>query len=384
MNEHVLLSLTNSVSHRVSKLFKLTSLNRNKIKADGAKNLGRRNKGTYNKRRGILRVQATQVGSSTATSQLATFLPVEAEDVKGEDARALLQRIVKVPVTSGSAKGKVGGGGVLEVSVVPPPGRAVTSPSANSSRPQVLCLHGFDSSCLEFRKFLPLLEEKKIDGWAVDLLGWGFTELAEGVSYSPASRRQLLYDFWKQYIGTPVILLGGSIGGAIAIDFAAAHPDAVEKLVLVDPQAFASLPPPPSDPPSLPPFLGYLGAAVLKSLPLRWLATWMVFKDKSFANEDSIRIGRLHCLQEGWDRALVDYMQFGGPVVLQKLVEENMSSIKKETLIVWGEQDAILDQSNVEVLKKRLENVKVEYVPSCGHQPYVEQPAALLEILVNW
>jgi pimeloyl-ACP methyl ester carboxylesterase len=56
------------------------------------------------------------------------------------------------------------------------------------------------------------------------------------VSYSPEAKRKVLYDFWKQYIGTPIVLLGGSIGGAFAIDFALNHPDAVGKLVLVDPQ----------------------------------------------------------------------------------------------------------------------------------------------------
>ena len=38
----------------------------------------------------------------------------------------------------------------------------------------------------------------------------------------------MLYFFWKQYIGTPMVLVGGSIGGAFAIHFALEHPDAVE------------------------------------------------------------------------------------------------------------------------------------------------------------
>ena len=36
----------------------------------------------------------------------------------------------------------------------------------------------------------------------------------------------------------PMVLLGTSLGGTIALDFALAHPDAVAKLILVDAQAF--------------------------------------------------------------------------------------------------------------------------------------------------
>ena len=54
--------------------------------------------------------------------------------------------------------------------------------------------------------------------------------------YRLAVNRTLRPTYRKQYIGTPVVLMGGSIGGALAIDFAVEHPDAVSKLVLVDPQ----------------------------------------------------------------------------------------------------------------------------------------------------
>lgn len=45
----------------------------------------------------------------------------------------------------------------------------------------ILMLHGFDSSLLEFRRLMPKLGELGAEAYAVDVLGWGFTQLS-GVS----------------------------------------------------------------------------------------------------------------------------------------------------------------------------------------------------------
>lgn len=45
----------------------------------------------------------------------------------------------------------------------------------------ILMLHGFDSSLLEFRRLMPKLGELGAEAYAVDVLGWGFTNL-EGVN----------------------------------------------------------------------------------------------------------------------------------------------------------------------------------------------------------
>ena len=57
---------------------------------------------------------------------------------------------------------------------------AVVGPEApradpDPARPAFILLHGFDSSSLEFRRFVPLLEQLG-DVYAVDLAGWGFTD----------------------------------------------------------------------------------------------------------------------------------------------------------------------------------------------------------------
>ena len=56
----------------------------------------------------------------------------------------------------------------VEISFVGPRG------DEGRGKPAIVMVHGFDSSCLEFRRLFPLLEEN-FAVYAVDVLGWGFT-----------------------------------------------------------------------------------------------------------------------------------------------------------------------------------------------------------------
>ncbi|ONM25041.1 alpha/beta-Hydrolases superfamily protein, partial [Zea mays] len=84
------------------------------------------------------------------------------------------------------------------------PSRPVFSGSAISSscvRPlkqqqdgdPVVLLHGFDSSVLEWRYTYPLLEEAGLEAWAVDILGWGFSDLETRPPCDVASKREHFY-----------------------------------------------------------------------------------------------------------------------------------------------------------------------------------------------
>ena len=67
----------------------------------------------------------------------------------------------------------------------------------------MLLLHGFDSSSLEFRRLLPLLE-RSLEAWAVDLVGWGFTDSGaasqSNMKLGPKQKRDHLYAFWKEKV----------------------------------------------------------------------------------------------------------------------------------------------------------------------------------------
>lgn len=75
--------------------------------------------------------------------------------------------------------------------------------SQHEDQPPVLLLHGFDSSSLEFRRLLPLLE-KSLETWAVDLVGWGFSNSGAAnqpsMKLGPKQKRDHLYAFWKEKV----------------------------------------------------------------------------------------------------------------------------------------------------------------------------------------
>jgi pimeloyl-ACP methyl ester carboxylesterase len=74
---------------------------------------------------------------------------------------------------------------------------------------------------------------------ALDLHGFGLTPGTRATSTVQHNAR-LLDRFVREVTGTPVILVGNSMGGLISILVAAREPDAVRGLVLIDP----ALPPP--------------------------------------------------------------------------------------------------------------------------------------------
>jgi pimeloyl-ACP methyl ester carboxylesterase len=55
-------------------------------------------------------------------------------------------------------------------------------------------------------------------------------------------------------------------------------------------------------------------------------------------------------------------------------LEKELPNIKAPTLILWGDQDKVLDVSSVPVFEKGLKNHKTVIIKDCGHVPMMEKP----------
>ncbi|MEW5305287.1 MAG: hypothetical protein WDW36_007839 [Sanguina aurantia] len=254
-----------------------------------------------------------------------------------------------------------------------------------SDAPAFVLLHSFDSSCLEFRRLVPLLSTQ-LPTYAVDLVGWGFSDVSifaddPSILIQPAAKRNHLAAFIQQQLGDrPLILVGASVGGAVAIDFTLAFPKAVTGLVLIDAQGFIDGL---GMMPKMPRFLAEWGVQLLKTEGLRVRANDLAYQDKAtFATTDAMRVGRLHTFQRGWAEANVAFIRGGGYSLSARI-----SAVTKQTLVLWGRQDRILAPDTADRFRATLPNNTLTWVEQCGHSPHIEQAeftaAQLMEFVVS-
>ncbi|CAA0823359.1 alpha/beta-Hydrolases superfamily protein [Striga hermonthica] len=250
-------------------------------------------------------------------------------------------------------------------------------PSVSSSSNPVVLLYCFDSSCLEWRSVYPLLEEAGLEAWAVDILGWVFSDLERRPPCDATSKRGHLYQLWKSHIKRPMILVGPSLGAAIAIDFAVSFPEAVDKLILINPNVYAEGT---GNMTKLPKVVAYGMVSLLKSMPIRWYAKLLIFDGISLSRLlDYTNVGRLHCLLPWWEDATVNFMLSGGYNVTGQIKQ-----LKQKVLLICSEHDKIVDNKLVERLHAEVSSASMRKVPNCGHLPHIEKPYMIAEMIVDF
>ena len=240
----------------------------------------------------------------------------------------------------------------------------------------VLLLHGFDSSVLEFRRLLPMLAAQN-ETWAVDLLGFGFTDRIAEIAFSPAAIATHLYYFWKTLIDEPVILVGASMGGAAAIDFTLTHPQAVKKLVLIDSAGFTGGP---NISKFLFPPLGYLATEFLRHPKVRERVSRTAYRDQSLVSLDAQLCAALHLQMPEWNKALIAFTKSGG----YSPFGDKLTQINQPTLILWGDSDKILGAGDADKFKRAIAHSQLTWIKDCGHVPHLEKPEITAQHILDF
>jgi pimeloyl-ACP methyl ester carboxylesterase len=229
----------------------------------------------------------------------------------------------------------------------------------------LLLLHGFDSSMLEFRRLVPLLQDHH-ELWIPDLFGFGFTPRPEALDYGPQRVLEHLELLLQQMPSGPIGLIGASMGGSVAVVLARhlqeKQPGRISRLLLLAPAGLTGRPMP------LPPLLDRLGAAFLGLPAVRRGLCRQAFADPDAAvGPAEEEIASLHLSTPGWGQALARFARSGGFAG----VGDPLPELPIEVL--WGAQDRILRAPQKQAAQQLL-GERLVLVDDCGHLPHLDQP----------
>ena len=244
------------------------------------------------------------------------------------------------------------------------------------SGPDVILLHGLGADRGTWIPTVPALAPK-YHVYAPDLVGFGQSDKPL-IDYRIGTLVDFLDAFYKKLGISKATLVGNSMGGWVAMDFALAHPDEVDRLVLVDSAGYS--PRRTGGPPPTRAGLAWLNpSTVAEEQHLLALALY----HKAFSSEEfAERAFRAHLLKnDGYtiDR-FIDSLVRG-----EDVVDGRLGTIKVPTLIVWGREDRLIPLANAKDLAEDIHGAQTVILDSCGHVPPVDcaEPfnAALLKFL---
>jgi pimeloyl-ACP methyl ester carboxylesterase len=177
----------------------------------------------------------------------------------------------------------------------------------------------------------------------------------------------LTVSFLERRFGRPVVLVGNSFGGHVALRIAIRRPDLVRGLVLAGSS-------------------GLFERTLVQGAPIRPPREWVaekigeLFYDPSAMHEDDI--DRAHAVlntRQG-ARAMVRLSRTARRNHLGDLIGE----ITAPTLLIWGKEDVVTPPSAAQGFLDLMPNARIVWVERCGHTPMLEAPQIFAASLVEF
>ncbi len=264
--------------------------------------------------------------------------------------------------------------------------------------PTMVLVHGLGGSFVDWTAVGPDLAERA-RVVAPDLAGFGYTPL-DGRSASVEANRDFLDRFIEVIASEPVALVGNSMGGLISILEAAANPERVAAMVLVDP-AVPPVPGEPLDPVTEQLFTAYdtpgIGESFLR-LMVEALGLEETF-DQMMAyicadatridlrlREQQLAMARERLAQPWADQAFLEAARS----LLDMLWHdpsrfwEALDRAATPALVLEGELDRLVLVGAAREIARRRPDWTLRVMPGIGHVPMMEDPAGVVEAVTNW
>jgi pimeloyl-ACP methyl ester carboxylesterase len=246
----------------------------------------------------------------------------------------------------------------------------------------VIMIHGLAASLHDWDDLLPDLAANNYAGYAPDLLGHGDSPRLDSRAYQMDWIFEHFFDWMKSlHLTEPAILIGHSMGGHIALEYARRVSAWTRGLILVNPfYSHSQLP-----------FLvrNAYSRPNLTKLVIGRTPEWLF---RFFVNMSSVAIGHsvgaLHSLPERIrEQTILDYKRTASGVYHIPNVIPDMTHYLHEvnvpTLVVWGDQDKTLAPHSFPRLVSALPKARGEVIPA-GHVPHQSHTEIFNQIVMKF
>lgn len=234
----------------------------------------------------------------------------------------------------------------------------------------ILMIHGFGADKDNWVRFSrPLTARYHVI--ALDLPGFGDSSKPEA-SYDVGTQVERLNAFAKAIGLHKLHLIGNSMGGHIAALYAARHPEEVLSVALLNNAGVNA--------PQASELFKRLDRGDANPLLVRNADDFSNMLDLLFVEKPPLP-GSLKQYLAARAMASHDFNQKIFNQLRERYIplETELAKIQVPTLLLWGDQDQILDVSSIKVMQPLLKQPSVVIMQACGHLPMIERPEETAE-----
>lgn len=242
--------------------------------------------------------------------------------------------------------------------------RIVWMEGGNPRGEPVLLLHGFTSSKENWLLMLPfLLQRYRV--YVPDLPGWGESQFRYGAGYTLDRQAKRVADWAQRTLPGPAHVVGSSMGGAIAGLLAARHTQCVATLTLMNAAGMH----------------GENSSAFERGLlegrngllARRFVEVVQLLETVIERNRSTLPLALAPLMYSEFVRRRTLNLHLFAQMIETPAVTD-LVHVTLPTLVLWGEQDRILDVSSADAFQAAIPHAVVKKLRGVGHLPMIEVP----------
>ncbi|MFN0138701.1 MAG: alpha/beta fold hydrolase [Pyrinomonadaceae bacterium] len=253
----------------------------------------------------------------------------------------------------------------------------------DAANPPMILIHGYTASTYVWRTAAPMLAREGFRVFAVDLVGFGYSDKPRWFEYSITAQTRTIERFMDRLgIGRGVVV-GSSYGGAVAATLALDYPERVAKLVLVSPVINDRL--------KSHPILKLASVYGIGEAITPFLSDSTIFMRYrmngtfSRANRHMVTDERIEAIRrpllaaDGHHSLLATSRNWHAG-----RIEHDAQLINQPTLIIWGEDDTVIPFTDGHLLHDEILHSRLVVLKDCGHVPHEECSDVFCEIVTEF